>query len=103
MMLVTAIRVVVQLTRTTEIDPFLGGSVVYEVRIDGRRVGWVGDVREWKGWRYGGQRWWAAHREDGDTAARWRSELTLDTRRAAVAELIERAAFGETEDRRPEK
>jgi hypothetical protein len=65
-----------------------GGSVTYRVFFGERWVGWVGDGREWRGWRYGGRRWWACWREDGDTAARWNSDLTHSTRRAALGDLL---------------
>ena len=70
-----------------------GGSVVYKVAVDGRRIGWVGDARPWRGWRFGGREWWAAWREDGDTAARWNTfsdDKPPATRAAAVAVLLAR-------------
>jgi hypothetical protein len=73
-----------------------GGTVTYRVTLDGRWVGWVGDCREWRGWRFGGREWWACWREDGDGAARWNSFGThsFATRKHAVAELVSRAAEG---------
>jgi hypothetical protein len=68
-----------------------GGTVVYRVTVDGRWIGWVGDQRPWRGWRYGGQFWWACWREEGDTAARWNSHDDGDghkTRAAALADLL---------------
>ena len=44
-----------------------GGTVTYRVTLDGRWIGWVGDERPFTGSRFGGRRWWAAWREDGDT------------------------------------
>ena len=70
-----------------------GGTVSYEVRVDGVWVGWVGDERAWLGHRHGGRRWWACWRQDGDTVARWNS-LTggtgYRTRREAVTALVNR-------------
>lgn len=69
-----------------------GGTVVYRVTLDGRWVGWVGDERPWRGHRYGGRRWWACWREDGDTAARWNSHTAEGghrTRGAALADLVD--------------
>ena len=67
-----------------------GGEVAYRVTVNGRWVGWVGDGREWRGWRFGSRRWWACWREDGDTAARWNSDLVHTSRRAAVDNLLTR-------------
>lgn len=75
-----------------------GGTVTYRVTLDGRWVGWVGDERPWRGWRYGGRRWWACWREDGDTAARWNSFAYSDgghaTRAAALADLVAQVRAG---------
>ncbi|RSM73425.1 hypothetical protein DMH04_41170 [Kibdelosporangium aridum] len=79
----------ISLQRTTAIEPHHGGTVVYRVTLNGRWIGWVGDGRHWRGWRYGQRLWWACHREDGDTAARWRSELVHPTRASAAADLYE--------------
>jgi hypothetical protein len=70
-----------------------GGTVSYRVALDGRWIGWVGDERTWRGWRYSGRKWWACWREDGDTAARWNSHTYEDdcghpTRAAALADLV---------------
>lgn len=74
--------------RAGEGDGFhAGGTVTYRVYLGDRWVGWVGDGREWRGWRYGARRWWACWRETDDTAARWNSDLTHPTRRAALADL----------------
>ncbi len=67
-----------------------GGTVAYRAYVAGRWVGWFGDGREWRGWRYGGRKWWACWREDGDTAARWNTELEFGTRAAAIAALLAR-------------
>lgn len=67
-----------------------GGTVIYRVTVDGTWVGWIGDGRAWKGWRYGGRRWWACWRQDGDTAARWSSNLDYPTRTAARVALLAR-------------
>jgi hypothetical protein len=79
----------VQLTTDSDVSPHSGGVMVYRVNVDGRWIGWVGDGREWRGWRYGGRKWWACWREDGDTAARWNTDLTCATRKAALAALLE--------------
>lgn len=71
-----------------------GGTVTYHVHVGDRRVGWVGDGRPWRGWRFGGRRWWACWREDGDTAARWGTDLDYPTRAAAVAALLAQAQGG---------
>lgn len=63
-----------------------GGTVVLDVFLEGRHVGWVGDGRRWTGSDFGARRWWACHREDGDQHARWTSAL-LRTRAAAVDAL----------------
>lgn len=70
-----------------------GGTVVYRVTVDGRWIGWVGDIRPWRGWRYGGRQWWACWREEGDNAARWNSHSSGDfkTRAAALAGLLAHA------------
>lgn len=68
-----------------------GGSVVYRVALDGRWVGWVGDLRPWRGWRFGARAWWACWRQEGDEHARWSSQSDDSghkTRAAAVADLI---------------
>ncbi|GAA1223169.1 hypothetical protein GCM10009676_00540 [Prauserella halophila] len=67
-----------------------GGTVAYRVTVDGVFVGWVGDGAPWRGHRYGGRRWWATWRQDGDTAARWSSELEYPTRARALAALVAR-------------
>jgi hypothetical protein len=74
----------------------LGGTVVYRVVVDDRWIGWVGDMRLWRGWRYGGRKWWACWREDGDTAARWSSfdGRPHVTRAAAFADLLRRVVGG---------
>ncbi|GAA1243293.1 hypothetical protein GCM10009676_31090 [Prauserella halophila] len=71
-----------------------GGTVAYRVTLDGVFVGWVGDGRPWRGWRHGARHWWACWRQDGDTAARWSSELDYATRRAALAALERARAEG---------
>lgn len=68
-----------------------GGTVAYRVLVAGRWVGWVGDGRPWRGWRYGGRRWWACWREDGDDAARWSTDLDYVSRRTAVVALLSNA------------
>lgn len=82
-------------SRLERVEPLAsGGTVAYRVTLNGRWVGWVGDVRPWRGWRYGGTQWWACWREDGDTAARWNSndDQPHRTRAAALAALVEYAA-----------
>lgn len=71
-----------------------GGTVVYRVVLDGRWIGWVGDERPWRGWRYGGRKWWACWREDDDIAARWNSfdGQPHATRAAALADLLRHVA-----------
>lgn len=86
----TATTPAVTIVRAGDGDGFhAGGTVTYRVHIDGRWVGWVGDGREWRGWRYGQRRWWACWRQEGDTAARWNSDLTHPTRRAALVDLTD--------------
>lgn len=67
------------------------GHVTYAVEVDGQQIGWVGDGRPWRGWRWGGRRWWACWRQDGDTAARWSTDLDYPTRVAALTALLEAA------------
>jgi hypothetical protein len=69
----------------------LGGTIVYAVLVDGRRVGWVGDERPWRGHRYGQRQWWACWREDDDSAARWNSfdAPVMRSRKAALTALTE--------------
>lgn len=74
------------------------GSVTYRVLVGGRWVGWVGDGRPWRGWRWGGRRWWACWRQDGDSAARWSTDLDFPTRAAALAALIAQIAQIEDEE-----
>lgn len=69
-----------------------GGEVAYRVEVDGRPLGWIGDSRPWRGHRYGGRKWWATWREDGDAAARWDTDLDYPTRSAAVAALLAEVA-----------
>ncbi|MFL6126483.1 hypothetical protein [Actinophytocola sp.] len=68
-----------------------GGTVNYRVLLAGRWVGWVGDGRPWRGWHYGGRRWWACWREEGDNAARWSTDLDYPSRRTAVIALLNHA------------
>ena len=75
-----------------------GGEVTYRVFVADRWVGWIGDGREWRGWRYGGRRWWACWRQDGDTGARWNTELEFGARAAACAALL---GADPSADRRP--
>jgi len=82
----------VKLTKDPTDRPWSGGTVVYRVTVDGTWVGWIGDGRAWKGWRFGGRRWWACWREDGDTAARWSSNLDYRSRTAARLALLIRIA-----------
>jgi hypothetical protein len=65
-----------------------GGTGAYRVLVAGRWVGWVGDGRPRRGWRYGGRRWWACWREDGDNAARWNTDLDYRSRRTALTALL---------------
>ena len=69
-----------------------GGTVAYRVLLDGRWIGWTGDGREWCGSHYGGRRWWACWREDGDTAARWSTDLDYRTRASALSALLVKLA-----------
>lgn len=67
----------------------VSGATSYAVHLDGKWIGWVGTAREWRGHRYGGLKWWACWREEGDAAARWNSHGTaLASRKAAVAALL---------------
>lgn len=76
----------VRLAQTDDPDDLHGGgTVTYRVYVADR---WVGDGRAWRGWRYGRRQWWAAWRQPGDTAARWNSRLTHDTRAAALTALL---------------
>ena len=68
-----------------------GGTVAYRVLVAGRWVGWIGDGRPWRGWRYGGRYWWACWREDGDNAARWSTDLDYLSRRTALTALLSHA------------
>lgn len=66
-----------------------GGTVRYRVHLDGEWIGYVGDGREWRGSRYGGRRWWAAWRQDGDAYARWNTGgITCSTRTEALSDLL---------------
>lgn len=67
----------------------MGGTVSYEVYLDGRWIGWVGDDREGYGIRCP-RRWWACHREDGDQHAR-SNGTGHRTRAAAIDDLVARA------------
>lgn len=69
------------------------GTVAVRVEVDGRRIGWVGDGRLWRGHRWGARRWTCCHREEGDTAARWNpdGELPYRSRAAAVRALLDAA------------
>lgn len=78
----------ITLTRT-DAPMYSGGAVAYEVRLDGRWIGWVGDARAWTGSGYGGRRWWACWRTDGDQHARWSSDPVHRTRRDALIDLME--------------
>lgn len=81
----------VTLTKEVRDEPFASGSTVsFEVRVDGRWVGWVCDEREWKGGRHGARRWSACHREEGDRHARWYGEMISTTRKGAVEALVAR-------------
>ena len=66
-----------------------GKTVTYRVLLDGVWIGWVGDGREWRGYRYGGRKWWAAWRQDGDPYARWNTGgITCSTRTEALSALL---------------
>ncbi|OLT03207.1 hypothetical protein BJF90_26390 [Pseudonocardia sp. CNS-004] len=66
-----------------------GGTVTYLVMDrNGSMVGMLGDGRDWKGWRYGGRRWWACWRQEGDQAARWSTDLDYPTRKGALYALV---------------
>lgn len=65
-----------------------GGTVIFRAYVGDRWVGWVGDSRKWRGHRYGGRKWWACHRQEGDTYARGRVDDQA-TRKAAVTWLQE--------------
>lgn len=67
-----------------------GGTVRFRVTVDGTWVGWIGDGRAWKGSHYGARRWWACWRQNGDTAARWSSNLDYPSRTAARVALLAR-------------
>ncbi|MET9231420.1 hypothetical protein [Lentzea sp. NPDC003310] len=85
----------VRLATDTTTEPGMRGTVIYRVTVDGTWIGWIGDYRDWKGWRYGGRRWFACWRQDGDTAARWyRNELP--TRTAARNALITRTTASDS-------
>jgi hypothetical protein len=81
--------VTVRLVPDPDSEPWLGGTVLRRVLLDDRWIGWVGDGRRWRGWGYGGRRWFACWRQDGDTAARWSSELDYPTRKAALTALLD--------------
>jgi hypothetical protein len=78
-----------KITRSALEGTHLGGTVTYVVFTDDdRMIGLIGDGRDWRGHRYGGRRWWAAWRQEGDTAARWNSGgLAYRTRAAALSAL----------------
>ncbi len=69
-----------------------GGTIAHRVYLDGRWIGWIGDGRAWKGHTHGARRWWAAHREEGDTAARASTGLDFGSRTAAIGWLTEQAS-----------
>lgn len=77
----------VKLTREPE-PMHAGGSVAYRVTMDGRWIGWVGDARPWRGWRFGQSYWWSCWREEGDTAARWNTTEPLGSRKSAIEALV---------------
>lgn len=64
-----------------------GGTVTHTASINDRRIGWVGNGREFDGCGFRIERWWACWREEGDTAARWTSDLEFRSRAAALAAL----------------
>lgn len=66
-----------------------GGTATYRAHLNQRWIGWVGDGRDRRGSRYGAQKWWGCWREDGDSAARVHSDLTLTTRSAAADWLLD--------------
>jgi hypothetical protein len=77
-----------KLTKDTSPIEWDGGTVRYIVHdATGRFVGYIGDGRAWVGHQYGGRRWWAAYRLDGDTSARWSSDLDYTSRRSALEAL----------------
>ncbi len=80
----------IQMIEDPEHGTWSGGTVVYRVTVDGTWIGWVGDGRRWKGWGYGAVRWWACWRQDGDTSARWSSNLDYRSRSAARVALLAR-------------
>lgn len=76
-----------------EFDHASGGTVTFLVYDSaGRWIGWVGDERRWRGYRYGARRWWSCWRELGDTNARWNSHRPgttgLPSRKAAREALL---------------
>lgn len=84
-------RVPVRLVVAEDVEIAVGGTIVYSVLVDGQSIGQVGDERRWRGWRYGGRRWWSVWREPGDTAARWNSwgdGLECRSRAVALAALL---------------
>lgn len=88
----------IELKKTDEVEAGLCGTVVYAVLVDGHRIGWVGDHRQFRGTRYGGRQWWACWREEGDSAAREDSinDASFHARKAAVGALLRAASvFGE--------
>lgn len=91
-MTTAAVTTAIKLT-PADVHSDVPGATSYAVHLDGTMIGWVGTAREWKGSRYGGLKWWACWREDGDTAARWNSDDAAPaSRKAAVdALLAERA------------
>lgn len=89
---------VVDLTPDPKFGPdnpgWQGGTVTFKVVHEGTWIGWVGDGRSFNGSRYGARKWWACWRQEGDTAARWCSDLEYTSKKRALVALMRRLAEG---------
>lgn len=80
--------------KTGEYDHWQGGTVTFKVVHEGTWIGWVGDGRKFNGSTFGARKWFACWRQDGDTAARWCSELEFTSKKRALVALMRQVAEG---------
>lgn len=91
----TAVEVFPDPDKTDEYDHWQGGTVTLKVVHEGTWIGWIGDGRKFNGSTFGARKWFACWRQEGDTAARWCSELEFTSKKRALVALVRQVGLAQ--------